>query len=96
MPDTRRRPAFGGAAVEQEGPLTPCVQTPGGAGGGAAAQAQPWGIEIATAFSKEEAIEEFDHVKQDHADILVSYDPHRAVRPAHGHQGAIFGQDRGG
>jgi hypothetical protein len=25
--------------------------TPGGAGGGAAAQAQPWGIEIATAFS---------------------------------------------
>jgi hypothetical protein len=44
-------PAFGGAAVEQEGPLTPCVQTPGGAGGGAAAQAQPWGIEIATAFS---------------------------------------------
>jgi hypothetical protein len=25
--------------------------TPGGAGGGAAAQAQPWRIEIATAFS---------------------------------------------
>jgi hypothetical protein len=25
--------------------------TPGGAGGGAAAQAQPWGIKIATAFS---------------------------------------------
>ena len=48
-------PAFGGAAVEQEGQLTPCVETPGGASGGAAAQ--PWGIEIATAFSKEEALE---------------------------------------
>jgi hypothetical protein len=68
-------PAFGGATVEQEGPLTPCVQTPGGAGGGATAQAQPWGIEIATAFSKEEALDEFAHVKQDHADILGSYDP---------------------
>jgi SPOR domain len=68
-------PAFGGAPVEQEGPLTPCVQTPSGTGSGAAAQAQPWGIEIATAFSKEEALEEFAHVKQDHADILGSYDP---------------------
>jgi hypothetical protein len=48
------------------------VQAPGG---GAAAQAQPWGIEIATAFSKEEAREEFGHVKQDHADIIGSYDP---------------------
>ena len=65
-------PAFGGAAIEQEGPLTPCVQAPGG---GAAAQAQPWGIEIATAFSKEGALEEFGHVKQDHADILGSYEP---------------------
>ena len=79
-------PAFGGATVEQEGPLTPCVQTPGGAGGGATAQAQPWGIEIATAFSKEEVLDEFAHVKQDHADILGSYDP-ILIEQCHLHMG---------
>jgi sporulation related protein len=69
-------PALGGAPVEQEGPLSPCVQTPGGASAGSsAAQAQPWGVEIATAFSKEEALEEFARVKQDHTDILGSFDP---------------------
>ena len=69
-------PAFAGATVEQEGPLSPCAQTPGGASAGSpAAQAQPWGVEIATAFSKEEALAEFDRVKQDHSDILGSYDP---------------------
>jgi hypothetical protein len=69
-------PAFGGAPVEQEGPLSPCAQTPDGATAGpSAAQAQPWGVEIATAFSKEEALEEFARVKQDHADILGSFDP---------------------
>jgi hypothetical protein len=66
-------PAFAGATVEQEGPLSPCAQTPGGASAGSpAAQAQPWGVEIATAFSKEEALAEFDRVKQDHSDILGS------------------------
>ena len=78
-----------GAAIEQEGPLTPCVQAPRG---GAAAQAQPWGIEIATAFSKKGALGEFGHVKQDHADILGSYDPilieqcdlHVNIRPGSG------------
>jgi hypothetical protein len=66
-------PAFAGATVEQEGPLSPCAQTPGGASAGSpAAQAQAWGVEIATAFSKEEALAEFDRVKQDHSDILGS------------------------
>jgi hypothetical protein len=69
-------PAFGGAPVEQEGPLSPCVQTPGGASAdSSAAQAQPWGVEIATAFSKEEALAEFGQVKQAHADLLGSFDP---------------------
>jgi sporulation related protein len=69
-------PAFGGAPVEQEGPLSPCVQTPDGTNAGpSAAQAQPWGVEIATAFSKEEALDEFGQVKQAHADLLGSYDP---------------------
>jgi hypothetical protein len=70
-------PAFGGAPVEPEGPLGPCVQTQGSPGGNAtAAQAQPpWGVEIATAFSEQEALEEFARIKQDHADLLGSFDP---------------------
>src|SRR4029079_19281326 len=66
----------GPATVEQEGPLSPCVQTPDSAStDSSAAPAQPWGIQIATALSKEEALAEFSRVKQDHADILGSYDP---------------------
>ena len=70
-------PAFGGATVGQEGPLSPCAQTPSGASGNAAdTQAdQSWGVEIATAFSKEEALDEFTQAKQDYADILGSYEP---------------------
>jgi SPOR domain len=69
-------PAFGGAPVEQEGPLSPCVQAPDGASAGpSAAQAQPWGVEIATAFSREEALEEFARVKEAHTDLLGSFDP---------------------
>jgi sporulation related protein len=69
-------PAFAGTTVEQEGPLSPCVQTPDSAStDSSAAPAQPWGIQIATALSKEEALAEFSRVKQDHADILGSYDP---------------------
>jgi hypothetical protein len=70
-------PAFGGAPVEPEGPLSPRTQTQGAPGGIAtAAQAQPpWGVEIATAFSEQEALEEFARIKQDHADILGSFDP---------------------
>jgi hypothetical protein len=52
------------------------VQTPDSAStDSSAAPAQPWGIQIATALSKEEALAEFSRVKQDHADILGSYDP---------------------
>ena len=69
-------PAFAGTTVEQEGPLSPCVQTPDSAStDSSAAPSQPWGIQIATALSKEEALAEFSRVKQDHADILGSYDP---------------------
>src|SRR4026208_1879245 len=68
-------PAFAGATVEREGPLRPCVQTPDSASADSAAPAQPRGIQIATALSKEEALAEFARVSQDHADILGSYDP---------------------
>jgi hypothetical protein len=63
-------PAFAGATVD-EGPLAPCAPQTG-------AEAQPayaWGVEIASAFSKDEALAEFDRVKQDHSDLLGSYEP---------------------
>lgn len=67
--------AAAGPTVE-EGPLSPCSQPQGGAS--ADSQVQPayaWGIEIATSFSKQEALDQFAKVKQDHADLLGSYDP---------------------
>lgn len=69
-------PAFGGAQVG-EGPLSPCVPSQDATGGGLSADAasQAWGVVIATAFSKEEALEEFKQVKQDHSDIIGSYEP---------------------
>ena len=69
--------AVNGAAVGQEAPLSPYVQTPSGARGNVAdTQAdQSWGVEVATAFSKEEALDEFTQAKQDYADILGSYEP---------------------
>jgi hypothetical protein len=68
-------PAFAGATVEPEGPLSPCIQTPDGAGATSASPQQAWGVEIATAFSKEEALAEFSQAKQAHADLLGSYEP---------------------
>lgn len=65
-------PALAGAPVE-EGPLSPCV--PSGTAGGADQPAYAWGVEIANSFSKDEALAEFDRVKQDHADLLGSYAP---------------------
>ncbi len=65
-----------GPAVEQEGPLGPCVG--GGAADSAAAQAQsgpPWGVEIATSFSKQEALDDFARVQQQYAALLASYQP---------------------
>jgi hypothetical protein len=64
-------PAFAGAAVD-EGPLSPCAPSQAGT------DAQPtyaWGIEIASAFSKDQALAEFDQVKQGHSDLLGSYAP---------------------
>jgi hypothetical protein len=67
--------ALAGPTVD-EGPLAPCSQPPGGTS--ADSQVQPayaWGVEIATSFSKQEALDQFAKVKQDHADLLGSYDP---------------------
>ena len=68
-------PVLAGPAMVEEGPLSPCVESPEPASGGASSDqpAQAWGIEIATSFSKQQALDEFDRVKQDHADILGTY-----------------------
>jgi hypothetical protein len=68
-------PVFAGPAVE-EGPLSPCTQPQGEASADTSAPpAHAWGVEIATSFSKREALDQFAQVKQDHADLLGSYDP---------------------
>jgi hypothetical protein len=63
--------ALAGATVE-EGPLAPCA--PSHPGGDTAGQ-PAWGVEISSAFSKDEALAEFDKVKQSYADLLGSYAP---------------------
>ncbi|MGH6792568.1 MAG: hypothetical protein ACRECF_07505 [Methyloceanibacter sp.] len=64
-------PAFAGAPVEQGGPLAPCAD----ADGSVAQPTWPWGVEIATSFSKQEALDEFARAKQTYADILGDYEP---------------------
>src|SRR5262245_59475869 len=65
-----------GAATDTEGPLSPCVPAQAGSDAVPSDQpAAPWGVEIASAFSKDEALAEFDRAKQDHGDILGSYAP---------------------
>ncbi|MGH6802072.1 MAG: SPOR domain-containing protein [Methyloceanibacter sp.] len=68
--------AFAGPTVE-EGPLSPCAPPQGQAGGDSSqAQLAPaWGIVIATSFVKDDALAQFAKVKQDHSDILGSYEP---------------------
>jgi SPOR domain len=65
-------PAAAGPTVE-EGPLSPCAQPPGEAS--TAQPAQAWGVEIATSFAKQEALDQFASVKQSYANLLGSYDP---------------------
>ncbi|MBM3543427.1 MAG: SPOR domain-containing protein [Alphaproteobacteria bacterium] len=64
-------PAFAGAPVEQNGPLSPCQ----GADAAASQPTSPWGVEIATSFSKQEALDEFASTKQIYASVLGDYEP---------------------
>lgn len=67
--------ALAGPTVE-DGPLSPCAKPQGQASADASAPpAYAWGVEIATSFSKDEALNEFAQMKQDHGDLLGSYDP---------------------
>ena len=61
------------AQATTEGPLSPCE--PSQAESSAPAGQPAWGIEIASAFSKDQALSEFDKVRQDHSDLLGSYAP---------------------
>jgi hypothetical protein len=67
--------AFAGPAVEQEGPLSPCSPPQAGDGSDSSQRAPTWGVEIATSFSKDDALAQFARVKQDHTGILGSYEP---------------------
>ena len=70
-------PALAGPPVEDEGPLGPCVQNDNGTGGNSAsAQSGPaWGVEIATSFEKQEALDDFARVQKQYSDLLGSYQP---------------------
>jgi hypothetical protein len=68
-------PALAGAPVEQEGPLAPCVQTDTSTNDNDPDSASGWGVEIATAFSKQEALDEFADVKSSYSNLLGNYDP---------------------
>ncbi|MGV1015477.1 MAG: SPOR domain-containing protein, partial [Methyloceanibacter sp.] len=64
-------PALAGAPVEQDGPLGPCT----GADESASKPSSAWGVEIASSFSKQEALDEFARAKQAHADVLGDHEP---------------------
>lgn len=69
-------PALAGAPVEDEGPLGPCVRGEGAASGAGQSQSGPaWGVEIATSFEKQEALDDFARVQKQYLDLLGSYQP---------------------
>ena len=88
-------PASAGPTVEEEGPLGPCVE--GGGSNAAQAQSGPaWGVEIATSFNKQEALDDFARVQKQYSDLLgqLPAADRRGLQPAYGHLAAILGKDR--
>ena len=71
------KPAYAGPPVEQKGPLSPCApqQAQPGSGTPPAQPANVWGVEIATSFSKQDALDQFTRIQQNHAGILSAYQP---------------------
>ena len=67
--------AYAEPAVEQEGPLSPCMGAPDPSNDLLPRAADQWAVEIATTFSKEAALVAFNRMKQKHADILGDYEP---------------------
>ena len=87
-----------GPAVEQEGPLGPCVEGGAGSTAPANASAPAWGVEIATSFNKQEALDDFARVQQQYSDAArqLPGDDRRGLQPAYGHHAAILGKNRHG
>ena len=67
-------PALAGPAVEDEGPLSPCASPKADASSETPA-GPVWGVVIATSFSKDDALAQFDRIKQDQGDLLSAYQP---------------------
>jgi hypothetical protein len=70
-------PALAGPAEEQDGPQSPCVSPEDAPAETSAAtqQGPAWGVELATSFSKQEALDQFADAKASYADLLGSYQP---------------------
>jgi hypothetical protein len=65
-----------GPATDTEGPLSPCVSAQADSDAPASDQPlAPWGVEIASDFSKDDALVAFDRARQAYPDILGSYAP---------------------
>ncbi|MGH6735959.1 MAG: SPOR domain-containing protein [Methyloceanibacter sp.] len=67
-------PALAETPTEAEGPLSPCVPGSPGAEGSSASGPQ-WGVEIASSFDKQEALDEFAQAQKQYSDILGDYSP---------------------
>ena len=67
-------PALAGPPVEDEGPLGPCVQHDSDSSGNTES-GPAWGVEIATSFEKQEALDDFARVQKQYSDLLGSYQP---------------------
>lgn len=67
-------PALAGPPVEDEGPLGPCVQHDSDLSGNTEL-GPAWGVEIATSFEKQEALDDFARVQKQYSDLLGSYQP---------------------
>jgi hypothetical protein len=63
------------AGLEQEGPLSPCIGAPDASNDSLPSATDQWVVQIATTFSKEQAIDAFDRVKQNYTNILADYEP---------------------
>jgi hypothetical protein len=68
-------PAFGGTAVEDEGPLGPCVKGDSTTSDAQSPSGSTWGVELATSFDKQEALDNFAQVQKQYSDLLGSYQP---------------------
>ncbi len=68
-------PAFAGTAAEDEGPLGPCVKGDSTTSDAQTASGPAWGVELATSFNKQEALDDFASVQKQYSDLLGSDQP---------------------